>query len=79
MYPVSEKFLEQIDSNSRNYYWTGTITTKSSACFSCAVSNLSFLNTACEKLMPSALEAFLRVILVTTLLGRSPLETRRFT
>lgn len=29
MYPVSEKFLEQIDSNSRNYYWTGTITTKS--------------------------------------------------
>lgn len=28
MYPVSEKFLEQIDSNSRNYYWTGTITTK---------------------------------------------------
>lgn len=28
MYPVTEKFLEQIDSNSRNYYWTGTITTK---------------------------------------------------
>ena len=28
MYPVSDKFLEQIDSNSRNYYWTGTITTK---------------------------------------------------
>lgn len=28
MYPVSDKFLEQIDGNSRNYYWTGTITTK---------------------------------------------------
>ena len=29
MYPVSDKFLQEIDSNSRNYYWTGTITTKS--------------------------------------------------
>lgn len=28
MYPVSDRFLEEIDSNSRNYYWTGTITTK---------------------------------------------------
>lgn len=28
MYPVSERFLEEIDSNSRKYYWTGTITTK---------------------------------------------------
>lgn len=29
MYPVSEIFLQEIDSNSRKYYWTGTITTKS--------------------------------------------------
>lgn len=29
MYPVSERFLQEIDSNSRKYYWTGTITTKS--------------------------------------------------
>lgn len=29
MYPVSDAFLKEIDSNSRKYYWTGTITTKS--------------------------------------------------
>lgn len=28
MYPVSDAFLKEIDSNSRKYYWTGTITTK---------------------------------------------------
>lgn len=27
MYPVSNAFLEAIDSNTRKYYWTGTITT----------------------------------------------------
>lgn len=29
MYAVSDRFLTEIDSNSRRYYWTGTITTKS--------------------------------------------------
>lgn len=28
MYPVSEAFLSAIESNSRNFYWTGSITTK---------------------------------------------------
>lgn len=28
MYPVSDAFLAAIDSNARNYYWTGTIVTK---------------------------------------------------
>lgn len=28
MYPVSDRFLTEIDANSRRYYWTGTITTK---------------------------------------------------
>ncbi|MDD2979135.1 MAG: hypothetical protein PHN80_04110 [Hespellia sp.] len=28
MYPVSDAFLQAIDSNTRNYYWSGTITTK---------------------------------------------------
>lgn len=28
MYAVSDNFLQAIDSNSRNYYWTGSITTK---------------------------------------------------
>lgn len=28
MYPVSDAFLKAIQSNSRNYYWTGEITTK---------------------------------------------------
>jgi len=27
MYPVSNAFLEAIESNTRKYYWTGTITT----------------------------------------------------
>lgn len=28
MYPVSEAFLQKINENTREYYWTGTITTK---------------------------------------------------
>ena len=28
MYPVSDAFMATIESNSRNYYWTGSITTK---------------------------------------------------
>lgn len=28
MYPVSEEFLQAIDSNTRSYYWTGSIVTK---------------------------------------------------
>ncbi len=28
MYPVSEAFMATIESNSRNFYWTGSITTK---------------------------------------------------
>ena len=28
MYPVSEAFLRAVESNTRKYYWTGTITTK---------------------------------------------------
>lgn len=29
MYPVSEVFLRAVQENTRNYYWTGRITTKS--------------------------------------------------
>lgn len=29
MYPVSEAFLRAVQENTRNYYWTGKITTKS--------------------------------------------------
>ena len=29
MYPVSEAFLQAVQENTRNYYWTGRITTKS--------------------------------------------------
>ena len=28
MYPVSDEFLQKIKENTREYYWTGTITTK---------------------------------------------------
>ena len=28
MYPVSNEFLQKIKENTREYYWTGTITTK---------------------------------------------------
>ena len=28
MYPVSDEFINAIENNTRNYYWTGTITTK---------------------------------------------------
>ena len=28
MYPVSDEFLKAIDSNTRSYYWTGSIVTK---------------------------------------------------
>ena len=28
MYPVSENFIQAIQSNSRSYFWTGEITTK---------------------------------------------------
>jgi len=31
MYPVSEAFLQAVQENTRNYYWTGVITTKSGA------------------------------------------------
>lgn len=28
MYPVSQAFMDAIESNTRKYYWTGTIVTK---------------------------------------------------
>lgn len=28
MYPVSQEFMDAIESNTRKYYWTGTIVTK---------------------------------------------------
>ena len=28
MYPVSEEFLTAVQENTRNFYWTGRITTK---------------------------------------------------
>lgn len=31
MYPVSDAFLQAVQENTRNYYWTGVITTKSGA------------------------------------------------
>lgn len=31
MYPVSDAFLQEVQENTRNYYWTGVITTKSGA------------------------------------------------
>lgn len=34
MYPVSNAFLEKIQENTRDYYWTGEITTKNGATYS---------------------------------------------
>ena len=33
MYPVSEAFLQAVQENTRNYYWTGQITTKGGAVY----------------------------------------------
>ena len=33
MYPVSEAFLRAVQENTRNYYWTGQITTKGGAVY----------------------------------------------
>ncbi len=33
MYPVSEAFLQAVQENARNYYWTGKITTKAGAVY----------------------------------------------
>ncbi len=34
MYPVSDAFLEKIQENTREYYWTGEIITKNGATYS---------------------------------------------
>ncbi len=34
LYPVSDAFLEKIQENTREYYWTGEITTKNGATYS---------------------------------------------
>lgn len=33
MYPVSEAFLQAVQENTRKYYWTGRIITKSGAVY----------------------------------------------
>lgn len=34
MYPVSDAFMDAVESNTRKYYWTGTIVTKNKKAYS---------------------------------------------
>ena len=49
MYPVSEAFLRAVQENTRNYRWTGQITTKGGAVYPFVYEDWIYVNTLDKK------------------------------